>query len=200
MLGGSDGALYRRWDKRCITFSKEISSSMTLSRYAELKRHLKLCVNGLAPSRGERNYNPAYKYDLIYKVIVNNTNSISLKADENQVIDETTWGHRGFGESGTGLTGRLRNKKVSKGGQTVLMMDRHRLRLRAYMHPTKIYDELYQEEVNGWTRAGPFELKCLSDKLLQMVDGEDGITKTCSEKNPSLLQTITSKATKSWSI
>jgi len=173
VLGGSDGVLYRRWDKRCITFSKEISCSMTLTRYAELKRHIKLCVNGLATRRGEINYDPAYKYDLICKVIVNNTNSISL----------TTWGHRGFGESGTGITGRLRNKKVSKGGQTVLMMDRHRLRLRAYMHRTKIYDELYQEEKNGWTRNGPFELKCLSDKLLQMVDDEDGITKKLLKKN-----------------
>ena len=106
---------------------------MILTWYAEIKRHVKLCVNGIAPKRGERNYNPAYKYDLIYKAIVFNTNSILHKADENQVIDETTWGHRGFGESGTGLTGRLRNKKVSKGGQTVLMMDRHHLRLRAYI-------------------------------------------------------------------
>jgi len=188
VLGGSDGALYRRWDKNCITFSKEIAASMTLTRYAEIKMHVKLCVNGIAPKRGESNYNPAYKYDLIYK-----TNSISLKADENQVIDETMWGHRGFGESGTGLTGRLRNKKVSKGGQMVLMMDHHRLRLRAYMHRTKIYDELYEDKKNGWTRNGPFELKYLADKLLQMVDGEEGYTKKLFRKNQPLQQIITSK-------
>ena len=70
---------------------------MTLTRYAEIKRHVKLCVNGIAPKRGESNFNPGYKYDLVYKAVVFNTNSISLKADENQVIDETTWGHRGFG-------------------------------------------------------------------------------------------------------
>ena len=70
---------------------------MTLTRYAEIKRHVNLNVNGIAPKRGESNYNPAYKYDLIYKAIVLNTNSLSLKADENQVIDETTRGHRGFG-------------------------------------------------------------------------------------------------------
>ena len=156
---------------------------MTLTRYAEIKIHVKLCVNGIAPKRGESNYNPAYIHDLIYKAIVFNTNSILHKADENQVIDETTWGHRGFGEFGTSLTGRLRNKKVSKGRQTVLVMERHHLRLRAYMHRTKIYDELYEDKINGWTRDGPFELKCLADKLLQMVDGEEGNTKKLFRKN-----------------
>ena len=53
------------------------------------------------------------------------------------------------------------------------MMDRHHLRLRAYMHRTKIYDELYEDKKNGWTRNDPFE----ADKLLQMVDGEEGNTK-----------------------
>ena len=66
---------------------------------------------------------------------------------------------------------------MSKGRQTVLVMERHHLRLRAYMHRTKIYDELYEDKKNGWTRDGPFELKCLADKLLQMVDGEEGNTK-----------------------
>jgi hypothetical protein len=143
---------------------------MTLTRFYELKWNLKLCNNDTVPRRNENGYNPAYKYDLIYKTLVHNTNVISKKADENQVIDETTWGHSGYGESGTGITGRLRNKKVSKGGQTVLMMDRDRLRIRAYMHRSKIYNELYKDEKHGWTANGPFELKQMADKLLEMCD------------------------------
>eukprot|EP00546_Thalassionema_frauenfeldii_P006872 CAMPEP_0178920386 /NCGR_PEP_ID=MMETSP0786-20121207/14976_1 /TAXON_ID=186022 /ORGANISM="Thalassionema frauenfeldii, Strain CCMP 1798" /LENGTH=96 /DNA_ID=CAMNT_0020594447 /DNA_START=23 /DNA_END=313 /DNA_ORIENTATION=+ len=96
-----------------------------MTRHGELKRNLKLCVNEISPQRGESNYNPAYKYDLIYSAIVKNTNAISAKADENQVIDETTWGHSGYGETGTGLTGRLQNKKEDKGGQIVFIMDRN---------------------------------------------------------------------------
>ena len=53
-------------------------------------------------------------------------NAITKKADENQTVDETTWGHAGYGEAGSGLTGRLRNKKVSKGGQTSIMSDSRR--------------------------------------------------------------------------
>ena len=86
------------------------------------------------------------------------------------MVDETTWGHSGYGEKGSGLTGRLRNKKVSKGGQTVLMMDASRPRPRAYMHRHKVYDGTYPVKKH-WTRSGSFELYYLSTKLLAMVDG-----------------------------
>jgi hypothetical protein len=60
---------------------------------------------------------------------VSNTNAISLKADENQVVDETSWPHCGYSESGSVVCGRLsQNKKIAKGGQTVLCMDAGRFR------------------------------------------------------------------------
>ena len=124
VLGGSNGALYRRWDEYNCMYSPDIAKSMTMTRYGELKRNKKLCINEATPKRGEPGYNPAYKYDLVYAVMVFNINAISRKADENQVIDESTWGHGGYGESGSGITTRLMNKKVCKGGQVVLIMDR----------------------------------------------------------------------------
>ena len=183
-LGGSNGALYRRWDPSSIMFSKQIADAMTLTRYGELKRNKKLCVNEFHHDRQHPKYNPAYKYDLVYKAIVTNTNAISAKADESQVIDETTWGHSGYGESGSGITGRLQNKKVSKGGQTVLMMDRNRFRIRAYLHRNRIYDKLYPEERSEWKKKGPFELVHLSKRLLEMVDGEPGGAKKLFRKKP----------------
>ena len=45
---------------------------MTLTRFGELKRNLKLCHNGSVLKRGMPNYDPAYKYDLIYKMMVHN--------------------------------------------------------------------------------------------------------------------------------
>jgi hypothetical protein len=60
--------------------------------------------------RGEPGCNPAYKYDMIYKVLVNNVAAISKYADLDQTGDKTTWGHGGFGESGSGLVGRVSNK------------------------------------------------------------------------------------------
>ena len=164
VLGSSNGAIYRRFQKGGCCYSKEIDDAMTASRYGQLKLALKLCHNGSAPKRGHANYDPAYKYDLIYKCIVHNCNEVSKYADENQVIDESTWGHSGYGESGTGLTGRLMNKKVSKGGQVVISSDLGRCRPRAYLHRHKVHD--YPKE---FTRMGTGELHHLASSLLQMV-------------------------------
>lgn len=187
--GGSNGALYRRWDIACPEmYSEAISKTMTLTRFGELKRSKKLCLNNdkSNPARGEPGYNPAYKFDLIYKCIVQNTNAITKKADENQVLDETTWGHSGYGESGSGLSGRLRNKPVSKGGQVVMVMDANRLRPRAYMHRHKLYHEVFPEK-NNWSKNGPFELYNLSKELLKMVDDSgDQHTKKIFRKKPCI--------------
>ena len=58
--------------------------------------------------------------------MVSNCNAITKYADDNQTVDETTWGHAGYGEAGSALTGRLCNKKVNKGGQTTIMTDSRR--------------------------------------------------------------------------
>ena len=84
-----------------------IAKSMTLTRFGEIKRSMKLNFNETAPKRGQPGYNPAYKYDLIYKTMVDNTAAITKYADDNQTVNETTWGHAGYGEKGTGLSGRL---------------------------------------------------------------------------------------------
>ena len=186
-LGGSNGALYRRWDKTNDCYSKIIAESMTITRHNELKRNLKLCNNSEVAKRGQPGYDPGKKYDLVWKCIVDNTNAISKKADETQVIDESTWGHAGFGEKGTGITGRLRNKKVAKGGQTVLMMDRHRFRIRAYMHRNKIYNEIYKsDKTREWSANGPYELKHLADELNKMVDGSEGNKKKLFRNKPCI--------------
>ncbi len=193
-LGGSNGAIYQRWDPKNDNYLEKIRNAMTIvTRYGELKRNLKLCNNDACPKRGEQEYNPSYKYDLVYKCIVNNKNAISRKADETQVIDETTWGHSGYGESGTGVTGRLHNKnKVSKGGQTVLMMDRHRFCIHAYLHRNKIYDEVYSDKkTREWSVNGPYnKLKHLSDQLMKMCDdGNPSSTKKLFHEIPCITGT-----------
>jgi hypothetical protein len=55
--------------------------------------------------------------------MVHNCNAITKRAEGHQTVDETTWGHAGFAETGTGLAGRLMNKKVNKGGQITIMTD-----------------------------------------------------------------------------
>jgi hypothetical protein len=67
-------------------------------------------------------YDPCVKYDFIFKCLIHNMNYVTLRDDLDGTIDETTWGFGGYcGEAG----GRLRDKKVSKGGQTTMFYDIH---------------------------------------------------------------------------
>ena len=137
---------------------------MSLSRFGEVKRSMKLCHNNSCAKKGQEGYNPAYKFDLIYKCMVHNTNALTKYADENQTIDETTWGHGGYGEPGSGITGRLRGKKVPKGGQTVLISDAHRFRPHAYIHRHKLH-----VKQDGMTRGGCVELHNLLTQYKDMI-------------------------------
>ena len=186
VLGGSEGALYQRWDDTSPMYSPHITNSMTMTRWCELKRNKKLCVNETAKKRGDPGYDPSYKFDLVYNCFVFNTNTLTKKADENQVLDESTYGHAGYGEAGSGIITRLTNKKVNKGGQVVLMMDRFRPRVRAYLHRHKLYSELFKEEKKKWSKNGTFELFYLSSKLLTMTDGDTSPTKKIFRRKPCI--------------
>ena len=102
-----------------------------------------------------------------------NCNAITKHADETQTVDETTWGHAGYGESGSGLVTRLLNKKVNKGGQTTLMSDSKRFRPRAYIHRHKLH-----VPQAGMTRRGTIELVALLLEIQKMVLPQDPLENT----------------------
>jgi hypothetical protein len=167
--GGSNGALYRRWMEGADR-DELIVESIHHCRWLQIKRVIKLCNNETAPKRGEPGYNPAYKYDMLYDVLIENLNAITEEAELDLCGDETTWGHGGFGEAGSGLIGRIINKPgVTKGGQIVMISDVHRIRPRAFLHRHKLH-----VKPPGWTQQGPFEVKTLLETLNGLVDGEPG--------------------------
>ncbi len=101
-------------------------------------------------------------------VLIDNLNAITEEAELDLSGDETTWGHGGFGEPGSGIIGRILNKPgVTKGGQIVMISDVHRVRPRAYMHRHKLH-----AKPQGWTQQGPFEVKSLLETLNGLVEGE----------------------------
>lgn len=53
VLGGSQGAIHRRWDKGSVCYDTDIASAMTYTRFCEIKRNKKLCNNDQAPKRGQ---------------------------------------------------------------------------------------------------------------------------------------------------
>ena len=95
--GGMDCAIFRRWQKEEeLNYDPEIAGSITHTRWLQIKRIYKLCDNDLAPVKGDLNYDPAYKYDYIYKSLIRNINEMTLKADLDLCGDETTCGHVGL--------------------------------------------------------------------------------------------------------
>ena len=91
---------------------------MTLTRFGEIKRNINLCNNDATKIRYQEYYDPAYKFEIPYKALIANTNEISEKYYGDQVVDEFSWPHCGYGESGSVICGRLsQNKKMQRMGR-----------------------------------------------------------------------------------
>jgi hypothetical protein len=55
-----------------VAYNALISRAFAKSRWLEVKRVYKLCNNLTAPKKGMAGYDPTYKYNFIYKVLVHN--------------------------------------------------------------------------------------------------------------------------------
>jgi len=155
VLGGTHGAILKRFDKTTKLYDEDIASTFTKSRWLELKRVYKLCNNLTAAKKGSPGYNPAYKYDHIYSVIIDNVNNLTLFAGLDLCLDETTFAFNGWGESGSGLLAIIVGKPgVTRGGQIVIVLDVDRIRPRGYVHRHK----LHQKE---FSLPGPNEVRMI---------------------------------------
>ncbi|KAG7370169.1 hypothetical protein IV203_027915 [Nitzschia inconspicua] len=169
LLGGAtDGAIYRRWKPDDAGYDQYIGASLTHTRFLQLKRVWKLNDNEQANKRGEEGYDPAYKYDYIFNAIIHNVRAISERASLDLCGDETTWGHQGYREKGSGVLERIMNKPgITKGMQTVLLCDAYRFRVYAYHHRHKMH--------KGWPewskKQGPTEVRSLMETISAYVDG-----------------------------
>ena len=121
-LDGKPGTTFSRWNKHDPCYDSAIADVMTIERWKSIKRYFKLNNNLLSKPRGMEGYDPCAKYDYIYKCLVHNMNYLTLRADSDGTIDETTWGFGGYGGE---AVGRLMNKKVTKGGQSTMFYDIH---------------------------------------------------------------------------
>ena len=110
---GVPGRIHERWliDEE-DEYDAHIALSMTYSRYRAIKPVFKLNNNYTTPTRGQEGYDPAAKYDFIFKVTIFNMNLFTLHAELDSGADESTWGFMGeCSDAG----GRLKNKPVGKG-------------------------------------------------------------------------------------
>ena len=74
-------------------------------------------------------------------------------------------------QPGSGLTGRLMNKKVNRGGQTTIMTDSRKFRPRAYIYRHKPHVK------KGMTRRGTIELTHLIHDIDSMIVEPDAATR-----------------------
>ena len=101
-------------------------------------------------------------------MITSNVNNITKHACLDLTGDETTWGHAGYDETGSGITGRIMNKLgISKGGQVVIISDANRIRPRRYMHRHKLH-----VMPDDWTITGQYEARYIIEQLTPLVEGE----------------------------
>jgi hypothetical protein len=131
----------------------------------------KLNNNFLVPKRNQPGCNLAYKYNMIYKTPIFNINWVTKKAGLNQCGNETTWGLSGYGKPhSSGLVSHIMGKPGNtKGGEMILISVVNCLCPRANIHHHKNHDK-----PRGWTKQGPFEVKCILEDVQNMVHHVDG--------------------------
>jgi len=159
--GGGKSSMMLRFDKSRAdnsAFDGEIAAAMSAARWCEIKRTIKLCDNGSVAKRGTPDYDPAYKYKKIFDVLVHNVNAITKYACLDLCVDESTFGHGGYGPMEDDLFGYLKNKPFTKGGQIVLCCDVGRIRPRAFIHRHNKHKKIF-------TQTGPNELALIYEKL-----------------------------------
>ena len=63
---------------------------MTLERWVQLRRVLKLCNNDTSKRNTEESYDPCYKCNIIFDVIVQNTIALTKKGELDLTVDENS--------------------------------------------------------------------------------------------------------------
>ena len=140
--------------------------------------------NDTAKKRGEEGYDPSYKYDMIYRTIVENVLALTKDGELDLTGDETTWGFQGYGEKDAKVVFRVSGKPgITKGGQTVIVCATNRIRPYWYQHRhslNKRYDE------KGFTAEGPAEVRTCIDELEKYVVGSESNKKKIFKKHPHI--------------
>jgi len=71
---GSASSLHRCWMVDDVDYDPIIADNMTMSRWRQIKSVLKLNNNLSTPGRDKEGYDPAAKYDLIFRTLYHNMN------------------------------------------------------------------------------------------------------------------------------
>ena len=172
---GYKNRIHERFDSNSSDYDSYCDKAMSLRRYYDLKRIFKLNDNSISKPRGDPEYDPCSKFDLIYKTIVHNTIVVTKRAPADLSGDETTWPHMGYGEAQAGVVKRVEKKPgVSKGGQVCVLSATKRKRIYWYQHRHN-HNPRYNDQ--GFTSMGPAEVRTCLESMLKYIEGQPGNAK-----------------------
>ncbi len=144
-------------------YNPVISSTMTYSRWRQLKGNMKLCLFYEEKKKGEDGYDPTIKYRKIWDVLTYNLNQFVERGGLDLTVDETTWSNGSYAE----IHSKIRNKPgASKGGQHTLVVDSVSRFIYGYTPRHKHF-----KRVAPFTQEGPAEVKQILDILDPIVIG-----------------------------
>jgi hypothetical protein len=177
--GGSNGAILRRFNKedKNTAYCPYIANAFTKTRWLQLKRVIKLNDSTNIKKKGDTGYEPAYKYDMIFDVIISNVNYLTKEAALDMCGDEMAYAHEGYGEADSGLVRLIMGKPgVTCGGQIVIVNDVGRIRPRAYTHRHRCHEG--ESSVGGPNKVKHLVTKLLTELWTVLSTHEDLACKT----------------------
>ena len=146
---------------------------MTLIRWFQLKKILKLNNNDKSKKRGEEGYNPCYDYDMIFDTIVSNVIAITKFGELDLTGDETSWTFGGNGKKDGKVIYRFTKPGITKGGKTAIVSATNRVRPYWY----RLRNAYIKRYGSGFTAEGPAEVRSCIDDLEKYVSGREGSNK-----------------------
>ena len=87
--GGTSGAIYFHWHMGDY-YDDDISQGMNYRRWLQIKIGKRLCNNGPATNKVQDSYNPSYKFDYIWRCLIQKVNFLSNHAELDLCGDETS--------------------------------------------------------------------------------------------------------------
>ena len=142
------------------------------SVFLQIKRVSKLNDNDTSSKKGQPAYDPTYKYKLVPGTVVSNTNAnvgvrgLGLRWRRDHVF------RAGLREAGSGVIPEIAGKPgLTSGGQGVILVDRDRVRARAFYPRHKL-----QPKRDGVGAQGPNEVLGMLAKVRPMIIGGNQVT------------------------
>jgi hypothetical protein len=89
-LNGKPGTIFSRWNFNNPCYNSVMGEGISMERFKNIKRYFKLNNNLTTKQRCQKGYDQCAKFDFIYQCLIFKMNYLTLRADLDGTIDETS--------------------------------------------------------------------------------------------------------------